>query len=249
MQRRFFVLGGCVLIGGAALAYGLDRAPGYGVSIDYRQLLRMPPAANSAQALAERAGFADTARAIGGARWQQASRQIFPSGPYVAAEIACAAGVQVSASPAAQRLLRNAVTDLSRPVEAAKSAFGRDRPYVGAVNAHTCDPRTLGSIGGSTGGVLSHAYPSGHAAQGRLVANVLAAALPGRAAALAAWGDRLGANRIVCRVHWPSDVAAGRRLGDAMFGALQANPAFRADLVAARAELARAPAATNCPAR
>jgi acid phosphatase (class A) len=248
MQRRVVVLGGAALIGAAALAYALDRPPGYGVNLDYRQVLAGPPAANSPAAVAERADFAKSALAIGGPRWQQARRQVFPSGPEVMAEIACAARVQVSASPAATRLLQKAVRDLSRPVEAAKSAFRRDRPYVGAADTRTCDPRTLGSVGGSTGGVLSYAYPSGHAAQGRLVADVLAAALPDRAVALAAWGDRLGDNRVVCRVHWPSDVAAGRRLGDAMYRALQADPVFRADLAAARVELARAPAATNCPA-
>lgn len=248
MRRRMVLLGGLALVGVAALGFSIERPRGYGVTIDYRQLLAGPPAPNSPQAVAERAGFAKTAAAIGGARWQQASRQVFPSGPAVTAEIACAAGVDVSKSPAAGRLVARAVSDLSVSVEAAKSAFKRNRPYVGAPDTRTCDPRTLGSVGGSTGGVLSYSYPSGHAAQGRLVADVLAAAVPARAAALAAWGDRLGDNRVVCRVHWPSDIVAGRKLGDAMFAALQADPAFRADLVAARAELARAPIANNCKA-
>ncbi len=248
MRHGAVILGGLGLIGAAALAYAFDRPAGYGVAIDYRQLLAGPPAAGSPAAAAETAGFARTAAAIGSPHWRQASRQVYPSGPEVAAEIACAAGVEVSASPAATRLIARSVTDLSQPVEAAKKAFRRNRPYVGAADTRTCDPRTLGSVGGSTGGVLSYAYPSGHAAQGRLVAVVLGAALPARAAALAAWGDRLGDNRVVCRVHWPSDVAAGRKLGDALFRALQADAAFKADLAAARAELSRAPAATGCPA-
>ncbi len=242
------LLGALALVGVAALGFSIERPRGYGVTIDYRQLLAGPPAPNSPAAVAERAGFAKTAAAIGSARWQQAARQVFPSGPAVTAEIACAAGVDVAASPAAGRVVARSVSDLSVAVEAAKTAFRRNRPYVGAPDTRTCDPRTLGSVGGSTGGVLSYSYPSGHAAQGRLVADVLAAAVPTRAAVLAAWGDRLGDNRVVCRVHWPSDIVAGRKLGDAMFAALQADPAFRADLAAARAELARAPAARNCPA-
>jgi acid phosphatase (class A) len=62
------------------------------------------------------------------------------------------------------------------------------------------------------------------------------------------WGDELGANRLVCRVHWASDIAAGRRLADALFPKLEASPAWRADLAAARTELARAPQPANCPA-
>lgn len=248
MRRRALVLGGLVLVGAAALGFTIERPRGYGVTIDYRQLLAGPPAPNSAAAVADRAALAGATAAIGSPRWQQAGRQVFPSGPAVTAEIACAAGVDVGASPAAKRVVARAVSDLSGAVEAAKSAFRRNRPYVGAADTRTCDPRTLGSVGGSTGGVLSYSYPSGHAAQGRLVADVLAAAVPARAAALAAWGDRLGDNRVVCRVHWPSDIVAGRKLGDTMFAALQADPTFRADLAAARAELARAPVARNCPA-
>jgi acid phosphatase (class A) len=99
-----------------------------------------------------------------------------------------------------------------------------------------------------TGGALSYAWPSGHAAVGRLTALTLSAAEPGREAALMQWGDALGANRLACRVHWVSDVVAGRRLADAMYAKLATIPAFQADLAAARAELARAPAPANCPA-
>lgn len=249
MQRRVVIIGGCALLGAAALGYALERPGGYGVTIDYRQLIGPPPVPGSAQAVAERAGIVAAAAGIGGPRWQQASRQVHPSGPEVEAEIDCAAGVQASLAPVTSRMIGNAVADLSRAVEAPKKAFHRDRPYVGQADTRTCDPRTLGSLGGSTGGVLSYSYPSGHAAQGRLVADILGAAIPDRAAALAAWGDRLGDNRVICRVHWPSDVVAGRKLGDAMFTALRANPAFRADMAIARGELAKAPVATGCASR
>ncbi len=250
MQRRVVIVGCAVLLGAGALAYALDRPAGYGVSVDVQKVLGPPPAAASPEAAAERAGFARTVDGIGGPRWRQAATEIHPSGPEVTAEISCAAGRRLSAAttPVTMGMIGNAVSDLTRAVDAGKTFYKRDRPYVGNADTRTCDPRTLGALGGSTGGVLSYAYPSGHAAQGRLVARIMAVALPDRAAALSAWGDHLGDNRVICRVHWPSDVAAGRRLGDAVFAALNVTPAFRSDLVASRAELAKAPAATGCPA-
>ena len=50
-------------------------------------------------------------------------------------------------------------------------------------------------------------------------------------------------------VHYQSDVEAGRMLGAAMVAEEHADPAFRADLAAARAELAKARTApAACPA-
>ena len=248
MRRRVLAIAGVALGGVAALAYGLDRPAGYGVAVDFRSVLGPPPAAGSAVAVGERAAFARTAAGIGQARWQEAGRQIFPSSPEVVAQIGCALGRDVSpaTTPVTARLITNVAADLRRPVEAAKGFYRRDRPYVGASDTRTCDPRTLGALGGASGGVLSYAYPSGHAAQGQLWARVLSDAVPGRAAAMAAWGQRLGDNRVVCRVHWPSDVVAGRRLADAVYARLVTVPAYRADVAAARAELARAPMATGC---
>jgi acid phosphatase (class A) len=248
IRRRVLVVGGAALLGVGAITFALDRPAGYGVRVDFRAVMGPPPAPGSAQAVAERVGFARTVAGIGGPRWQQGARQVFPSGPGVMAEIGCAIGRQVSpaTTPVTSRMVADAVADLKVPVDAAKAFYKRDRPYVGSADTRTCDPRTLGSLGGKTGGTLSYAYPSGHAAQGRLVALVLGAAVPGRAAVIAAWGERLGDNRITCRVHWPSDVAAGRRLGDAVYARLAVESRFRADVAAARAELAKAPPAKDC---
>jgi acid phosphatase (class A) len=79
-------------------------------------------------------------------------------------------------------------------------------------------------------------YPSGHAAYGWAVARVLALAAPDRADALLALGRDYGLSREICGMHFPSDVAAGKAVSEAVVRRLMADPAFRADLAAVRAE-------------
>ena len=51
-------------------------------------------------------------------------------------------------------------------------------------------------------------------------------------------GRAFGESRIICNVHWHSDVVEGRLVGSAAVARLHADPAFHADLEAAKAELA-----------
>lgn len=250
-QRPTLVIGSAVVVLSlAGLALALEPPQGYGVTVDWQKALGPPPAPGSAADKADRAAFAKTAAGIGSPAWKAAQVQVFPSSPEVRAQLSCALGRSLSdkGTPVTLRLLSRENADLKVAVDAGKDHYRRNRPFVGAADSRTCDVRTLGVIGGATGGALNYGWPSGHAAQGRLTALTLSEAEPARRAALMRWGDELGANRLVCRVHWASDIAAGRRLGDAVFGKLQTLPAWRADLATAGAELARAPKPVNCPA-
>ena len=60
---------------------------------------------------------------------------------------------------------------------------------------------------------------------------------PDRADALLARGLAYGDSRMICGVHYASDVEAGRLVGAALVAALKANPAFQADFSIARDEL------------
>ena len=62
---------------------------------------------------------------------------------------------------------------------------------------------------------------------------------PGHASGLLQAGREIGDSRVICGVHYQSDVEAGRKLGAAMVARLHAEPAFEKDLAAAKAELAR----------
>ena len=67
---------------------------------------------------------------------------------------------------------------------------------------------------------------------------ILSEIAPDRTNALVARGRAFGQSRVVCNVHWQSDVIEGRFMGAATLARLHADPAFRADLEAAEAELA-----------
>ena len=81
-------------------------------------------------------------------------------------------------------------------------------------------------------------YPSGHSTVGDLDALILAQLAPDLKDAIMARGQQIGDDRVIAGVHFPSDVAAGRILAQAIFNKLTGTPAFQADLAKAKAEIA-----------
>ncbi len=223
-------------------------AQAYLATLDYRTVIGPPPAAGSAAEAADRRAFAATAAAIGSRRFAYAATQVVPSSSQVMQQLSCAIGHQISptTTPLTFNLIRRIRIDIDRPLNAAKSHYARQRPYVDAQDPRTCDPRSTVRIMARTPPKPNYSYPSGHAAIGALFGAVFAAAAPGRAAAVRAWGSDFGDNRLVCRVHWLSDVAAGRQLADAVYARLNADTAFNRDMAAVRAELAVASPAFSC---
>ena len=64
------------------------------------------------------------------------------------------------------------------------------------------------------------------------------AAVARRTDALLARGDAFGQSRVICNAHWQSDVLEGRTVGAGAVARLHGDATFRADVEAARAELA-----------
>jgi acid phosphatase (class A) len=85
-------------------------------------------------------------------------------------------------------------------------------------------------------------YPSGHTSLGWAWALILSELVPQRADTILSRGKAYGESRIICNVHWYSDVVAGRMMGAAAVALMHNNPEFIADMKAAKAELATAPA-------
>ena len=85
-----------------------------------------------------------------------------------------------------------------------------------------------------------YSYPSGHSTRGTVYSHILAELFPEKRAALIAKGRETGWLRVQGGVHYPTDIYAGRVLGQALARDFLASPAFQADLAAVKAELAAA---------
>jgi acid phosphatase (class A) len=117
--------------------------------------------------------------------------------------------------------------DASEIGKAAKAHFHRDHPY-------TFD-KSLQPVCTAKG--LPEAYPSGHALNGWLLALALAEMVPEKRAEIFARAADYGRNRLLCSVHYPSDVAASKPLAEALHAAEMQSPEFQRKLAAARGEL------------
>jgi hypothetical protein len=69
----------------------------------------------------------------------------------------------------------------------------------------------------------SPSFPSGHATQGTLIANYLANKHPNHSIRLKKLGRDIGKSRVIAKVHYPSDIVVGERLGNDMFQHLKEN--------------------------
>ncbi|MET0327348.1 MAG: phosphatase PAP2 family protein [Luteimonas sp.] len=211
-------------------------------AFDSRALLPAPPAPGSAaqahdDAIAQRSlALHDTAR------WRQATVDADLDFPAAEPLFACALGVEISmqATPHLVRLLRRSLADASNAGRAAKDHWQRSRPFV-QNGAPVCTPGDLPRM------THSASYPSGHTAIGWTWALALVELAPERADALLQRGRAFGESRLVCNVHWHSDIVEGERVGAATFARLQASQAYRADVDAARREVAAQRAAGATP--
>jgi len=111
----------------------------------------------------------------------------------------------------------------------AKKSFGRPRPPLADPTITTCEKLKP-----------SGAYPSGHSTFGYLQAIVLAQMVPEKREAIFRRAAEFGQHRVVCGVHYPSDVEAGKLSAFAIGAALLKNAAFQQQFAPAKAELRKA---------
>ncbi len=215
-----------------------------GAAPDAMKIVAPPPAADSPEAAAERAHYEATRALKDTPRWTRAVRDADLSGKEGFRSYACAAGVKIGpeTTPTLAKMLMRLIDD-ARPVyNPAKDFYARKRPASGN-DAPICVPRE-GWI--DTNG----SYPSGHSLIGYSWALILAELVPDRATEITTRGREFGDSRVICGVHWPSDVEAGRTLAAALVARLHAEPGFTADLATAKAEIEaarRQGAPKHCP--
>lgn len=202
-----------------------------------------PPPAPGSAAQARDDAAAQTGVALQGSpRWALAISDARLTPEQLAQDFSCALGLTLSpqTTPRTLALLLRASPDLAASTFAAKTAYRRARPFM-SDGAPSCTPdeevhlRRDGS------------YPSGHSALGWGWGLILAELAPDRGDAILARARAFGQSRVVCNVHWQSDVDEGRIVATATIARLHADPQFRGDLEAARAELQAALRQTAAP--
>ena len=129
--------------------------------------------------------------------------------------------------PRVEELVERAEDDVRLYVRAAKENFRRLRPGEIEERIEPCIDNVREDL----------SYPSGHAAYGYTTANLLVGLAPERREALLARADEFARQRMVCGVHFRSDIEAGRRAAQWLVTRMRASPRYADDFAAATAEL------------
>lgn len=243
------LLAGCAVVETVAPPTELPEIrPGYvagylqpGQLPDTVALLPPPPAPGSAAAAADEEAYKATRGLRDTPRWALAAKDAELRFPKATEHFSCALGIAVSAeaTPHLNMLLRRVRMDSSRANDKPKDHYRRPRPFM-VSKEPSCTPK-------SDAAAKPDSYPSGHASIGWAWALTLAEVAPERADALLARGHAYGESRVVCGVHYRSDVEAGRVVGAATVARLHADPVFVAQVALARKEVESARAAGAKP--
>jgi len=132
----------------------------------------------------------------------------------------------LAALPAVGRLGTDVLADAGSVIPPLKSLYARRRPFDFDTSLHpVCAMNHDGS------------YPSGHAFGGFISAYILVQMVPERKDDILARAEDYTHNRMVCGVHYRSDIEATRRVTLALIAYYLANPRFQRELTDATAEL------------
>ncbi len=132
--------------------------------------------------------------------------------------------------PRVERLAQRVEDDVRIYVRAAKDHFRRLRPYEIEPRLKPCIDNVKGDL----------SYPSGHAAFAWAMAGMLSDLVPERRTALEARAAEFARQRLVCGVHFPSDLAAGRQAAGWVMQAIRQEMAYSIEAADASVELREA---------
>lgn len=199
------------------------------VQVDARVFIPPPPQANGPLELAERA----IVRGPWTAERRAQALEDNAIDPFAAFDSVLGENFTATNFPATARLLDRAGRAAGFAGDPVKFVYQRPRPFLSDSAITPCIPNDERLR-------ASFSYPSGHAALGFGWALVLAELVPSRTEAIIDRGRDFTWSRVVCGVHYPSDVEAGRTVAAAAIARLHTDPAFQSEFAAARAELAAA---------
>ena len=151
---------------------------------------------------------------------RDASLSLFNFSPVIGPEF------QPGKFPKTEALFAKVKTNITDTINIPKKPWMRLRPC-------QVDP-ALDGVGEKE---ASPSYPSGHSTRGTVQALMLAELFPEKRAAILDFGREIGWDRVLIGKHFPTDVVAGRVLGQAIMRELMASPEFQHDLAAAKEEI------------
>jgi acid phosphatase (class A) len=194
--------------------------------VDIALILPPPPAEGSMEAIDERAELhridaARTAEEFSAANSDEVTKDVTIFAQVLGTKF------DVARLPKTAALFDQIRVDEKMAAKRAKKFFARNRPWIGDAALKPC----------TTDEEPTSSYPSGHATMGYSFAVVLARLIPSQAQPIMARAARYGRARLVCEMHFRSDVAAGEALGVIVSERLMAKPAFRTMYDAAAKEL------------
>ncbi len=195
--------------------------------LDPALVLPAPPAAGSAQAMAELAEL----HAVERARTPDQAAAARAEGDVKDASIfadAIGPGFDLARLPATAQLMAMVRASEKGVVDRGKDEFRRPRPWIVDPAIATCK---------RNGEEPLSSYPSGHTSRAFAYAGVLARLFPDRAASILARASLYAESRITCEQHFRSDLAAGEALGLLVAERLMQKPAFVAAYDKAAIEL------------
>jgi hypothetical protein len=140
-------------------------------------------------------------------------------------------GFDIATMPETNKLLTMVAEEEDSDSRVAKAYFHRLRPYSADPSLKTCEPVKPGKA------AKLNSYPSGHATLAFSMGVVLADLLPAKSQAILARSGQYAERRLVCGVHYRSDIVAGQQFGTILALRLMENPAFRAQMEKAQSEL------------
>jgi acid phosphatase (class A) len=200
-------------------------------SLDILKVLPPAPVVGDTRYETDRLVFKETRAWEGSARWKMANDDALAGPADMLRHFSCSVGVELNPAnaPKIMNVAQRATRDAGREMATAKDHFQRKRPFW-IDKGNICRPREeLGD---------TYDYPSGHTTAGWTWALVLAQVAPDRASQILARGRSIGESRVVCGVHNASAVEGGRYVADSVMALTSQNAEFRADVDAARTELA-----------
>lgn len=219
-------------VGGIALAEQQAKPRGYlgEAAPDSYKILPPAPTPGTIRYQADRSAFLATRSLKDSPRWSLAAADADEAA--IVKDMSCAIGMELTpqTAPKLTKVLMTARYDVRRAVNHPKDIYKRQRPYL-IDEGDICVAKTDGLA-------KSPDYPSGHTTWGWTVGLILAELVPERSTEILTRARSFGESRLICGVHNMSAVEAGRTNGSIVVAGLHGSAVFRADMDAARKEIA-----------